>query len=111
MAKAIPIETVLNEIPAGDVLTGTVTFRNRGSDDYAAFVVTLDLPQGRIEVCSGISFPGAIKNFGDACAFWLPKMVRALPKNEIDVVGLGFFEGSGRSGNKLMHKKVKHLKG
>ncbi len=77
-----------HEIPEGESLTGTVTIRNRVAGDHVAFVVTLDLPTGRIEACSGISLAGALKNFGTACAFRLPGMVRALPTGTVEVRGL-----------------------
>jgi hypothetical protein len=90
MIAASTAKPAPNAIPEGETFTATVTFRNRVHNDYANFVVTLDLPQGRIEVCSGISFPGALKNFGTACIYRLPKMIRALPKNQIGCTPLGW---------------------
>lgn len=96
--------SVLNAIPAGEILTATVVFRNRVHDDRETFSVTLDLPQGRIVACSGISFVGALKKFARRCALDLPGLVGALPKNEVGCTPLGEMIGLVEPGCKLRTK-------
>lgn len=78
----------VEQIPEGAVLSATVTFFNRCADRGPNFVVAMDLPQGRIEACSGVSFPGAITNFARVFGIRVPRMVQALPTNQVDCVGL-----------------------
>lgn len=82
----------VEEIPAGETLAATVTFFNRCEGRVPRFVVALELPQGRIEGCSGISFAGAMRDFARVFSQQVPGMVRALPSNEVVCTGLRFLD-------------------